>query len=105
MRPNYKPPFLAFVKKQNRPFQLAIEDAVEDICAHPSGGEAKRGDLQGFWIHKFRYQRQQFLIAYRWSSASGLQVQGQESDWSSIDFYQIGSHENFYSSLKKYLKS
>lgn len=105
MRLNYKPPFLAFVKKQKRPFQLAIEDAVEDICAQPSAGEAKTGDLQGFWIHKFRYQRQQFLIAYRWYSLTELQVPGQESDWSSIDFYQIGSHENFYSSLKKYIRS
>jgi hypothetical protein len=43
MRPNYKPPFLAFVKKQSRPFQLAIEDAVEDICAQPSIGVAKAG--------------------------------------------------------------
>jgi len=105
MRPNYKLPFLAFVKKQKRPFQLAIEDAVEDICAQPSAGEAKTGDLQGFWIHKFRYQRQQFLIAYRSSSVTGRQVRGQEGGWSSIDFYQIGPHENFYASLKKYLRS
>ncbi|MFC0166914.1 type II toxin-antitoxin system RelE/ParE family toxin [Pseudoduganella danionis] len=102
MRPNYKPPFLAFVKKQSRPFQLAIEDAVEDICAQPSIGVAKAGDLHGLRIFKFRYHGQQFLIAYCPTESAGS---GKASGWQQIDFYQIGPHENFYSNLKKYLKS
>ena len=32
MKPNYKPPFVRFVKKAHKPLQLAIEDAVEEIC-------------------------------------------------------------------------
>ncbi len=46
MKPNYKPPFVTFLKKQRKPFQLVIEDAVEAVCATPSIGEAKTGDLQ-----------------------------------------------------------
>lgn len=102
MRPNYQPPFLAYVKKQNRPFQLAIEDVVEDVCSNPFIGETKTGDLRGIRIHKFRYQRQQFLIAYRLSEAASSDRQPR---WQWIDFYQIGPHENFYSNLKQYLKS
>jgi hypothetical protein len=65
MKPNYKPPFVTFVKKQHRPLQLLIEDAVEDVCADPSIGEAKTGDLQGIWVYKFTHRCQQYLMAYR----------------------------------------
>lgn len=87
----YKPPFRKFVKKQTRPFQLAIEDEIEKIIVTPDMGEAKTGDLTGFQVHKLFFRRQKFLIAYR--------VQGEE-----IVFFTIGSHENFYRELKKYLK-
>ncbi|MBP7546662.1 MAG: type II toxin-antitoxin system RelE/ParE family toxin, partial [Corallincola sp.] len=43
----YKPPFSRFVKKAHKPLQLAIEDAVEEICENPEIGEAKVGDLTG----------------------------------------------------------
>lgn len=35
MKPNYKPPFSRFVKKAHKPLQLAIEDAVEEVCENP----------------------------------------------------------------------
>ena len=87
----YKSPFRKFVKKQTRPLQLAIEDEIEKIALNPLIGETKKGDLQGFQVHKFNFQRQNLLIAYRVI----------ESD---ILFYLIGSHENFYRELKRYLK-
>jgi len=87
----YKPPFRKFVKKQTRPLQLAIEDEIEKIARNPAIGETKIGDLQGIQAYKFKFQRQNFLIAYRVT----------ESD---LLFYSIGTHENFYRDLKKYLK-
>ena len=39
---NYKSPFSKFVKKAHKPLQLAIEDAVEEICENPEVGELKR---------------------------------------------------------------
>ncbi len=87
----YKPPFRKFVKKQRRPLQLAIEDEIEKITNNPAIGESKIGDLQGIQVHKFLFQRQNFLIAYRTT----------ESDFI---FYSIGTHENFYRDLKRYLK-
>ncbi len=105
MKPNYKPPFVSFVKKQRMPFQLVIEDTVEALCVAPDLGEAKFGDLQGIRVHKFTYNRQQYLIAYRPPMDDVINSVSGEIDMLFIDFYQIGTHENFYADLKKYLKS
>jgi len=87
----YKPPFKKFVKKQTRPLQLSIEDEIEKIIENPAMGETKTGDLQGFRVHKFAFKKQKLLIAYRVSQTEIL-------------FYTVGTHENFYRTLKKYLK-
>ena len=87
----YKTLFKKFVKKQSRAFQLKIEDEAEGVINNPDIGEAKKGDLTGFRVHKFKFQRQEYLIAYK-----------TESD--SIIFYMIGTHENFYRELKQYFK-
>jgi hypothetical protein len=105
MRPNYKPPFAAFVKKQHKPFQLAIEDAVEEVCGDPNIGESKAGDLQGIWVYKFKHNRQEYLMAYRPPTDEELLQQVFDIELLFIDFYLVGTHENFYAALKKYLKS
>jgi mRNA-degrading endonuclease RelE of RelBE toxin-antitoxin system len=87
----YKPPFRKFVKKQTRSFQLVIEDEVEEITISPDMGESKKGDLTGFRVHKFSYGKQKLLIAYRFKEAA-------------IVFFMIGSYENFYRELKRYLR-
>ncbi|MDP1734045.1 MAG: type II toxin-antitoxin system RelE/ParE family toxin [Sulfuritalea sp.] len=104
MKPTYKPPFSKFVKKSHKPMQLAIEDAVGEVCDNPEIGEAKVGDLAGIWVHKFKFNRQEYLIAYRPPAPEAL-CQGVDIELLIIDFYQVGSHENFYDELKRYLKS
>ncbi len=86
------------------PLRLAIEDAVEAVCEDPAIGQAKVGDLAGIWVYKFRFQRQDFLMAYRPPTTSQL-AKGIDIELVLIDFYQVGSHENFYDVLKKYLKA
>ncbi len=88
---SYKPPFRKFVKKQPRPLQLAIEDEIDAILAQPECGELKKGDLAGMRVHKFTFHKQMFLIAYR-------------SEQDAIICYLIGTHENFYQELKRYLR-
>ena len=88
----YKPPFKKFVKKQSRPLQLSIEDEIEKIIENSALGQTKKGDLQGFQVHKFAYKKQQFLVAYRVFKSQVL-------------FYMVGPHENFYRTLKKYVKA
>jgi len=87
----FKPLFRKFVKKQTRPLQLAIEDEVEKIKENPDIGKSKKGDLQGTHVHRFSFRKRTLLIAYR--------VIG-----SDLLFYMIGTHENFYRDLKRYLK-
>ncbi|WP_373378571.1 type II toxin-antitoxin system RelE/ParE family toxin [Cupriavidus nantongensis] len=88
----------------NKPLQLAIEDEVEELCAARELGEAKIGDLGGIRVHKFRFNRQQYLIAYR-ALPHEFNAKGGALEVLWIDFYKVGSHENFYDELKKYLKA
>jgi len=104
MKPNYKSPFSRFVKKAHKPLQLAIEDAVEEVCENPEAGEAKVADLAGIRVYKFKFHRQEYLVAYRPPSLEA-RSRGASFDFLIIDFYQVGLHENFYDELKRYLKS
>nr|SPS05964.1 conserved protein of unknown function [Candidatus Nitrotoga fabula] len=104
MKPNYKSPFSKFVKKAHKPLQLAIEDAVGEVCENPEVGEAKVGDLVGIWVYKFKFNRQEYLMAYRPPSLEACR-HGVGVELQIIDFYQVGLHENFYDELKRYLKS
>ena len=95
---NYKRPFAQYVKKAHKPLQLAIEDEVEVVCETPHIGEAKVGDLTGIRVHKFRFSRQAYLLAYR------APKKDTPLEFLMIDFYQVGVHENFYAELKQYLR-
>jgi len=79
-----------FIKKQTAPFQLAIRDQVDAVSISPTIGESKKGDLSGCRVHKFTFRKQLYLMAYRILDDSIL-------------FCLIGTHENFYRDLKKYL--
>ncbi|MBE7527974.1 MAG: type II toxin-antitoxin system RelE/ParE family toxin [Burkholderiales bacterium] len=98
MQTCFKRPFAQYVKKARKPLRLAIEDEVEVVCEAPEIGEPKVGDLAGIRIHKFRFNRQEYLMAYR-PPAKNVSVA-----FLIVDFYQVGVHENFYDELKQYLR-
>ena len=98
MEIHYKRPFAQFVKKASKALQLAIEDQVYEICRTPSLGVQKSGDLKDFLIHKFYFNRQECLIAYRHSRKT------ETIDIVWIDFYKVGNHENFYIELKRFIR-
>ena len=98
MKSNFKRPFAQYVKKAHKPLQLAIQDEVEVVCEAPQIGEAKVGDLAGIRVYKFRFNRQEYLIAYRAPNEDA------PLEFLIIDFYQVGVHENFYAELKQYLR-
>ncbi|HBT89000.1 type II toxin-antitoxin system RelE/ParE family toxin [Desulfobacter sp.] len=98
MKRNYKRPFVQFVKKAHKPLKLAIEDAVDVVCTTPDIGEMKTGDLSGIRVYKFRFNRQEYLVAYQ------PPVHASPVELLIIDFYYVGTHENFYDALKRYLK-
>ena len=98
MEIHYKRPFAQFIKKASKALQLAIEDQVYEICRAPALGVQKSGDLKGFFVHKFYFNTQQYLIAYRY----GETIESVEVVW--IDFYKAGNHENFYLELKRFIR-
>lgn len=59
-------------------------------------GEAKVGDLKGFYTYNFRYQKTAYRIGYR--------VKQNEDGTLSI-IVMIGKRENFYNDFKKYISS
>jgi hypothetical protein len=98
MQTNFMRPFAQSVKRAHKPLRLAIEDEVEVVREAPEIGELKVGDLAGIRVHKFRFNRQEYLMAYR-SPAKNAPM-----EFLIIDFYQVGVHENFYDELKQYLR-
>ena len=85
------PTFLKFVKKIEKKFKLEIDKQVKLISENPEIGEQKKGDLQEVWVQKFKFSNCLYLIAYRIF----------EED---LQLIMIGTHENFYRDLKKYIK-
>ncbi|MCX5826691.1 MAG: type II toxin-antitoxin system RelE/ParE family toxin [Deltaproteobacteria bacterium] len=67
-----------------------LDDEIRRICAAPEIGEAKKGDLAGVSVHKFKVRERLFLVAY-------------EYDEKEVLLLALGAHENFYRDLKRYL--
>lgn len=75
--------------KRLHPDQKAdVDDAVADIVRDPTVGEAKKGDLAGVFVHKFKCNGQLTLLAYEYDPGTRLLL-------------LLGSHENFYRDLKR----
>ena len=82
--------FLKFKKKSPKKLQLEIDNQVKKIIEDPETGEQKKGNLKGIRVHKFTFCSQLLLLSYEVSK-------------NVLWLYTIGSHENFYKKLKKYL--
>ena len=80
--------FARAYKKLHLPQKQDVDSAVEAIVSNPLAGEAKRGDLAGVYVYKFKSQGQLVLLAY-------------EFDPKTRHLLLLGSHENFYSELKR----
>jgi hypothetical protein len=84
------PRFDRAIKKITPAEKKSLDLAVKSIIADPDKGEAKKGDLSGIKVLKFKYLRQQMLLAYSVSI-----------DRSQIALIGYGVHENFYRDLKR----
>ena len=83
--------FAQKVKKMLKQEKELLDQEVLKISQNPSLGEDKKGDLAGVFVHKFKINTTQYLLAYR--------KVGQD-----LDLVMIGPHENYYRDLKQYLK-
>lgn len=67
-----------------------LDNAVRELLKNPTIGDAKKGDLLGVRVHKFKMQKQLSLLAYMFNDKDKL-----------ITLLKLSSHENFYRDLKK----
>jgi hypothetical protein len=80
--------FARAYKKLHAPQQADADSAVEAIVNDPGLGEAKKGDLAGVFVYKYRSQQQLMLLAYEYDPGTRMLL-------------LLGSHENFYQKLKR----
>lgn len=84
------PRFIRAIKKIQSSEKKSLDEAVKRLLANPLLGEMKKGDLAGIQVYKFRYLRQQMLLAYSVSL-----------DKTQLALIAYGVHENFYRDLKR----
>jgi mRNA-degrading endonuclease RelE of RelBE toxin-antitoxin system len=82
------PSFDKAVKKLPSQGKKTVDDAVRVIVAKPTIGEAKKGDLLGVRVYKFKINKQEIPLSYSVGSDELLLI-------------ALGSHENFYRDMKR----
>ena len=80
------------VKKFTKTQKLILDDNVKQIISNPSIGFQKKGDLKIVFVHKFKIDTTQYLLAYRIDSET-------------LELIMIGPHANYYRDLKRHLKT
>lgn len=87
------PSFARVAKKLHAKDKSALDQAVKEVASNPQLGEEKRGDLSGVFVHKFKLNRQETLLAYELSP--------DKLNPTTIVLLGVGPHENFYGQLKR----
>jgi len=85
------PLFVRTVKKLHSDQKLILDDKIRKILADPGIGNEKKIDLRGIFVYKFKIKTDQYLLAYRIKD-------------NMLELITLGSHENYYRNLKKYVK-
>jgi mRNA-degrading endonuclease RelE of RelBE toxin-antitoxin system len=80
------------VKKFTKREKMKLDGEIRKILNNPSIGSEKKGDLRGIFVHKFKIQTNQYLLAYRFFGEN-------------LELIMIGPHENYYRDLKSYLRT
>ncbi len=70
-----------------------LDAAVLEVAKNPFIGEEKRGDLAGVFVHKFKLNSQETLLAYK--------LQPDKKNPVEFVLLSVGPHENFYAQLKR----
>ena len=84
------PAFERVVKKLHANAKQDLDKAVKTISRSPLTGDLKKGDLSGVRVFKFNMVNHVTLLAYTYNESE-----------KTIALLALGSHENFYRSLKR----
>ena len=85
--------FDRLVKKLHAKDKKVHDAAVLEVATNPFIGEEKRGDLAGVFVHKFKLNNQETLLAYKLLPDRKNAVE--------FVLLSVGPHENFYVQLKR----
>ena len=83
------PTFDRSAKKFAKNQKVALDRAVKALMKNPLIGEAKKGDLKGVYVYKFKILDRQYLLGYQLLKKNEIKL------------LMIGTHENFYRDIKK----
>ena len=87
------PSFARVAKKLHARDKGVLDEAVRAIAHAPLLGEEKRGDLAGVFVHKFKLNNQETLLA--------CEIRPSKLNPEEIVLLAVGPHENFYTQLKQ----
>ena len=87
------PSFARAVKKLHSKDKAILDENVKAIANDYTIGEEKRGDLNGVFVHKFKMNNRETLLAYR--------PQPDKFNPQELILLAFGPHENFYVQLKR----
>lgn len=91
----FNPPAARYLKKlKDKHLKELYKEAVNAICADYTIGEAKTGDLSGFFGYDIYYNKTNYELAYT------VERVGEEM----VVVVMVGTRENFYDELKRYIK-
>ena len=79
--------FARKIKKFTEREKSRLDQEIRRIMDNPHIGSEKKGDLRGVYVHKFKIQAVQYLLAYRFIGDV-------------LELIIIGPHENYYRDLK-----
>lgn len=80
--------FAKKVKKLTKREKSILDDQIRSIIENSNIGFEKRGDLKGIFVHKFKAQTIEYLLAYRIVDEN-------------LELIMLGPHKNYYRDLKK----
>jgi mRNA interferase RelE/StbE len=91
----FTPPAKKFLKKlKDKQLSKKFLDVISLICEDPyQAGEAKTGDLLGYYGYDIKHQSVHYELAYKIV----------EEEEQMVVILMCGTRENFYDELKRYL--
>ena len=81
------------VKKLHAKDKKFVDLQVAAVAENPSLGEEEKGDLLGVFVHKFKLNKQETLLAY--------ELLPNKLKPKTVVLLALGPHENFYTALKR----
>ncbi len=91
----FAPPAAKFIKKlKDKKLKSLYQEAIDRIREDYNIGEAKTGDLSGFYGYDIYYNKTNYELAYTIERIDG----------ELIIVVMAGTRENFYEQLKRYAK-